>query len=90
MRKPGRSGRALTAAGLPADSDCRMPVVTITGGRYLKAEHHMGVLLLTENCVRLYSRMGIIRIEGRRLAASDMDGDVILLEGEVRSVSFEK
>lgn len=84
-----RRGRALCAVGLPADADCRMPVITVTGGRYVKVEHHRGALLLTDACVRLYSCMGIIRIEGQKLLASRMDDDVMLLEGQVRSVSIE-
>ena len=84
-----RAGRIFSSLGLPADADCRMPVVTVTGGRYLKVEHHRGILLFTERCVRLFSVPGVIRIEGKDLASSSMDGDVLMLEGRIESVSFE-
>lgn len=84
-----RRGRRLNGLGFPADADCRLPVVTITGGGWVKAEHHTGLLQLTETRVRLCSRIGLITIEGEGLAAADMDGDSITLEGRVRSVTFE-
>lgn len=84
-----RRGRALVGAGFPADADCRLPAVTITGCGYVKVEHHTGVLQLGEKRVRLLSRLGVICIEGSGLIAADMDGDVLLLEGRVKSVVFE-
>ena len=84
-----RAGSRLASVGIPADADCRIPLVTLTGDRYVKVEHHRGVLLLTKCCVRLYSGLGIIRIEGKELAAASMDDDVLLLDGCVKSVSFE-
>ena len=84
-----RSARRLVALGLPADANCRLPIVTISGSGYVKVEHHMGVLQLGNCCVRLYSCLGVIRIEGRGLAAARMDADVMLLEGRIVSVCFE-
>ena len=84
-----RGGRAFAALGLPADANCRLPIITITGSSYVKTEHHTGVLQLGERCVRLYSRLGVIRIEGCGLAASEMDSDTIIIDGAVKSVMFE-
>ena len=84
-----RRGRRLAELGFPADADCRLPVVTLTGGCYIKVEHHTGVLQLGESTVRLCTRIGVVTIQGSGLAASDMDGDMILLDGCVKSVVFE-
>ena len=86
---PDFSGRALSSLGIPADSDCRMPLISVTGSRYVKIEHHNGVLLLDPCCIKLYSRCGIIRIDGSGIAASSMDSDVMMLEGRINAVSFE-
>ena len=85
-----RVGRRLAGAGLPADTDCRLPQVVLTCGRYVRVEHHSGLLQMTGELVRVYSALGIIRIEGKDLVAADMDDDVILLDGAVKSVSFEQ
>lgn len=91
--KEARSGRkaggAFSSLGLPADADGKLPLVTITGDRFVKVEHHRGILLFTECCVRLFSASGVVRISGKCIAASKMDGDEILLEGKIGSVSFE-
>lgn len=84
-----RSGRRLVSLGLPADADCRLPGVTVTGGRYVCVENHCGILQISACCVRLYSRIGVIRIEGKDLAAARMDGETMLLEGRIRAVCFE-
>ncbi|MBO4847567.1 MAG: YabP/YqfC family sporulation protein [Clostridia bacterium] len=84
-----RGGRRLASLGLPADADCRLPQITLTGKSYLRVEHHLGVLQLTECRVRLYTALGVLRIDGSGLAAASMDGDVMLLDGCIRSVSFE-
>lgn len=84
-----KKGRTLAAAGFPADADCRIPQIVVTGCGYVRVEHHCGVLQLTGNCVRLRSRIGVIRIDGAQLAVASIDNDVLLLDGRVRSVSYE-
>ena len=88
-RAADRSGRRLVSLGLPADADCRLPRVTVTGDRYVRVENHCGILQIGACCVRLYSRMGVIRIEGKDLTAARMDGEAMLLEGRIRAVCFE-
>lgn len=82
-------GRVLATAGFPADADCSIPLIVITGKGYVRVEHHCGVLQLTDCRVRLRSRIGVISIEGEKLAVSSVDNDVMLLDGRVRSVSYE-
>lgn len=88
-RSNSRMGGAFSYVGIPADADERMPVVTVTGKRYVRIEHHRGILLFTDRCVKLFSAQGLICISGRELASASMDGDQVLLEGEIGSVSFE-
>lgn len=84
-----KKARTLSAFDVPADSDCSIPRIVLTGSGYVKVEHHRGVLTLTPACVRLFSGIGVIKIEGRDLLASRMDDDEILLDGTVKCVSFE-
>ncbi len=84
-----RAGKRLAFVGLPPDADCRLPVIALTGKNYLRVEHHTGIMQLTGECVRLYSRIGLICIRGRGFTASRMDDDVILINGSVDSVGFE-
>ena len=88
-RSPGSMGGAFSYIGLPADADCRTPVTSVTGNRFVKVEHHRGILLFTDRCVKLCSANGMITVKGRELAAARMDGDEVMLEGVIESVSFE-
>ncbi|MBR3460451.1 MAG: YabP/YqfC family sporulation protein [Clostridia bacterium] len=88
-RRSKEGGNRLAAVGMPMDADCRLPKVTVVADRFARVEHHTGVLKLTGCCVRLFSRLGIIRIEGEGLIASDMDDDLLQLDGKVKSVTFE-
>ena len=84
-----RRGAYLASCGIPADAECKVPTVFLTGDRYLKVEHHRGVLLITPKVIRLLSPLGVLRIEGAGLAAASMDRDSLIIEGKVRSVAFE-
>lgn len=80
----------LRICGIPPDVLDGMPVVTLTGAKYVKIEHHCGVLLLSDRCIRVYSPMGIIRITGALLQVTAMDNENICIIGRIKSASFEK
>ena len=84
-----KRGRALTSLGMCADADDKTPVITMTGRSYIKIEHHRGIFLFTDTCVKLYSAAGLIRIEGRDMVSSLMNGDELLLDGVINSVTVE-
>lgn len=88
-KKPLISPSLLCAVGIPPEVCDRLPVITVTGGRYASVEHHNGILQLSRQCVRLYSDAGIIRIEGKNLTVSSMDNELIRLSGGITSVKIE-
>lgn len=85
-----RNCERFAALGLPADADCRLPGIVITGGRYLRVEHHTGLLSVSPDSIRLYSRLGAIRIDGCDMIASEMDEDILFIDGRIRAVTFEQ
>lgn len=100
MKRPGiaserskarclKKGRLFTGIGFPADCDGSVPCVTLTGTEYALVENHRGLLQLTECCVKLYSCIGIIRVDGRGIRASELDDSAILLQGRIERVSYE-
>lgn len=60
------------------------------GKELLEVENHGGVLEFTDECIRLYSKMGIIRIEGRTLDIRLADSESIIINGIIESISYEK
>ena len=88
-RSAMRKGGAYAACGFPADSDCIIPKVSVTGDRWVRVEHHEGVLVLSERSIRLVTALGVLRIEGAGLCASVLTEDELIADGRIRSVSFE-
>lgn len=84
-----KNTKALNAIGIPPEVCGSLPVIRITGDRYVSVEHHCGILHITSTCLRLYSPAGIIRIDGARLFVQDMDGECIRLSGCIKSVKYE-
>ncbi len=66
-----------------------MPCITLTGTEYALVENHTGLLQLSDCCVKLYSRLGIIRIDGCGMRASEIDESSILLQGRIDGAVFE-
>ena len=89
-KRARRSGRALDRLGMPADSACTLPRIVITGDGYVKIEHHRGVLKLSDAVIRLYSSMGVIRVEGKALSVRALDTEVMEITGAVKAVFFEQ
>lgn len=88
-RRGELGAKVLGACGLPPESGCTLPFIAVTGKSCAKVENHRGVLQLSSCCVRLYSSIGIIRIEGNGLVVSDMDNEQIGIKGAISSFKFE-
>ncbi|MCR5610439.1 MAG: YabP/YqfC family sporulation protein [Clostridiales bacterium] len=84
-----RAGNAFNAVGMPADASGKLPVITLSAGRFLRVAHHRGILVFTPSCVRLYSALGIIRITGEELVSTSLDGNDLILEGKIKCIAFE-
>lgn len=65
------------------------PVVRMWGKAQLEVENHSGVLEFTQERIRLYTSVGIIKIEGRNLNIALFDSETAVCSGEIRSVSYE-
>jgi|GEM_PF-2713028 len=89
-RRADAGARLLTAIDLPPDAGGRLPYITVTGNSYVCVGCHCGILQLSPQCVRLYTRIGIVRIDGREMAVSSMDNDCIRLSGKINAVTFEQ
>ncbi len=88
-KSKGRTAAALKAVSLPPDVSCDLPYITLAGNRYMSISEPGGVLRMDESCFRIISSCGIIHIEGERMSASSMDNERILINGMVKSITFE-
>ena len=47
------------------------------------------VLEFTQNCIRLYSKLGILRIEGRNMDIRLADCESVIIYGEICGLFYE-
>jgi len=73
---------------LPSDS-LSLPTVTITGNNRVAIEQHYKLISFSEKIIKLQCENGIIQIRGDMLVIKLMYPREIILEGNIKEVSFE-
>ena len=75
--------------GLRGSNDAEKPCIRWWGGELMEVENHCGVLEFTQNCIRLYSKLGILRIEGRNMDIRLADCESVIIYGEICGLFYE-
>ncbi|WP_070120630.1 sporulation protein YqfC [Bacillus marinisedimentorum] len=73
---------------LPADVVMDLPRITMIGQLHIYIENHRGVLLFSENELRLLLKQGQLLIKGRQFVLKNILPEEILLEGQIDQVYF--
>ncbi len=73
---------------LPADVVMDLPRITMIGQLHIYIENHRGVLLFSENELRLLLKQGQLMIKGRQFVLKNILPEEILLEGQIDKVYF--
>ncbi len=82
-RNAARGGRRLSI--IEGEQTC----VRWWGRELMEVENHGGVLEFTNECIRLYSKLGILRIEGKKLDIRLADSESVIVDGSIDSISYE-
>ena len=70
-------------------NDAEKPCIRWWSGELMEVENHCGVLEFTQNCIRLYSKLGILRIEGRNMDIRLADCESVIIYGEICGLFYE-
>ena len=89
-RSARRRGAFLRAVDLPEALERRIPTVRLIGDGRIQTENCSGVLELGSERIRLYTGLGILRIEGRDLRILAACGGEIEIEGRIFGMEYEK
>lgn len=84
-----RRGQLLRLVDLPETTSSSVPCLRLRGDALLEIENYSGVLELTDCLIRLYTGLGILRIEGKCMLIRRADGEKLLVEGRIGSILFE-
>lgn len=88
-KKQQENNSAAGSAKISAIRELDEPMVRMWGKAQLEVENHLGVLEFTQERIRLYTSIGIIRIEGRNLNIALFDSETAVCSGEICGISYE-
>jgi sporulation protein YqfC len=73
---------------LPPDVLLELPRITMLGQLHIYIENHRGLLVYSDNELRLLMKQGQLLIKGKDFILKTMLPEEILLEGEIEHVYF--
>lgn len=74
--------------GSPKDVIQNLPVITILGRNELCIENYRGIIEYTDTLIRVQTRAGQIRIQGKRLRIQYYTNDEMKVSGTLSSLEF--
>lgn len=76
------------ALDLPLDVLCDIPRTEIMGCSQINVENFRGILDYEENCIKINSNTGIIKIEGDGLLIECISDEGVFIKGKIVRVEF--
>jgi sporulation protein YqfC len=74
---------------LPADQFAGVPKVELIGKEELRMFHHRGILAYGTQEIHISGGQLLVRVEGQGLELKAMNGDELLITGEIRRLEVE-
>ncbi len=82
--------QAMRAAGLPDEVLLGTPRIVLSGMDRLMLENHRGVLECGRDLVRVRVEGGVLCVRGADLSLSHLRPGLLIVEGTVEQVSFQR
>ena len=73
---------------LPLDALCDVPKMEIIGINEIIIENFRGILDYDNNCFKINTRVGIIKIDGDNLVISSITDESVCLKGRIIKIEF--
>lgn len=74
---------------LPTDVVMDIPKIIVTGDMEITIENHKGIITFDSDVVKINSRVGAIKIEGRSFEILYIGGSTITIKGRFKSIAYE-
>ena len=76
------------AAKLPKDVILGLPIITMTGQDEMCVENYRGILEYTDVLVRIQTKIGQIKITGKKLHISYYTNDEMKITGKIECITY--
>lgn len=83
-----KKNKILEKIDLPKDVMMNLPKITILGDNEITIENHKGIESFEDECIRIKTNNGIIKIEGRNFEILYIASETIVLSGKFKSVDY--
>lgn len=80
--------RMMEAANMPKDVVLGVPIVTLTGQIEVCIENYRGIIEYTDLLIRVQTKIGQIKITGKRLQMEYYTNDEMKVTGCVTSIEY--
>lgn len=80
--------RMADAVNMPKDVVLGVPIITLTGQVELLIENYRGILEYTDQLIRVQTKSGQIRVQGKRLQIAYYTNDEMKVTGHIQSVEY--
>ena len=87
-RKEKRAHGIAEALDLPLDVVCDIPRSEIMGNSQICIENIRGVLDYNENCIKVNTTVGILKIDGDELLIDNISEESIFIKGRIIRIEF--
>ncbi len=81
-------GHMSDVSGMPKDVILGAPILTVTGQMELLVENYRGILEYTDLMIRIQTKIGQIRISGRKLQIEYYTNDEMKITGKVTEIKY--
>jgi sporulation protein YqfC len=76
------------ALEMPKDIVLDLPKIIMVGNLQVVIENHKGIIEYTSNQIRIYTKLGTLRILGKSLLLKNIVLEEIVIVGEIKLVEF--
>ena len=83
-----KKNRILEKIDLPKDVVMDLPKITIIGNNEITIENHEGIESFEDECIKIKTNNGIIKIEGQNFEILYIASETIVLSGKFKSVDY--
>lgn len=88
MEKKTLKTRVADAASMPKDVILGVPIVTLTGQIEVCIENYRGIIEYTDLLVRVQTKIGQVKIIGKRLQIEYYTNDEMKVTGRITAVEY--
>lgn len=87
-RKEKKAQRIAEVLDLPLDVICDIPRSELMGNSQISVENIRGILDYNENCIKINTTVGIIKIDGDELLIESISDESVSVKGRIIRVEF--